>query len=136
MANQQKSSKIIHLILWIVQVVLAASFVWAGLMKLFQPTEKLSAMWPWAGEVPVALLKLTGIVDLLGAVGLILPSLFRIKPKLTPIAAIGVIVLMLCAGIFHIVRGEASVIWVNIAFAAMAAFIAWGRLKKAPITPK
>jgi hypothetical protein len=101
--------------------------------EIIQPTEKLAAMWPWTDQVPAALVKLTGMVDLLGAVGLILPSLLHIQPKLTPIAAIGVIVLMLCASIFHIVRGEASLIGVNIVFAAIAAFVAWGRFKKVPI---
>ena len=105
-------------------------------MKLFQPTEKLAAMWPWAGQVPVALVKFTGLVDLLGAIGLIVPSLLRIKPKLTPMAAIGIIVLMISASIFHVSRGEASQTGVNIVFAGVAAFIAWGRFSRAPIIEK
>ncbi|HXD91934.1 MAG TPA: DoxX family protein [Bacteroidia bacterium] len=129
-------SKAIHITLWVAQAVLASSLIWASMMKLFQPIEKLSAMWPWTGQVPMIVVKFTGIVDLLGALGLILPSLIRFKPKLTPIAAIGIIVLMICASIFHIVRGEASVIGVNIIFAIIAAFIAWGRFKKSPIESK
>lgn len=136
MAGQQKSSKAIHIILWVAQVALAVSLVWAAAMKLFQPIDKLAAMWPWAGQVPVALVKFTGIIDLLGAIGLILPSLLRNNPKLTPIAAIGIMVLMVCASIFHIARGEASVIGVNIVFAGIAAFIVWGRFTKVPITEK
>lgn len=115
--------------LWIAQVALAASLIWAAFMKLFSPIEKLSAMWPWAGEVPVALVKCNGIIDLLAALGLILPALLRIRPKLTAITAMGVVALMVCAGIFHIVRGEAAVIGGNIVFAIIATFIAWGRLK-------
>ena len=134
MANEQKSLKAINLTLWIAQVLLAATFIWGGSMKLFQPIEKLSAMWPWTGQIPAALVKLTGIIDLSGAIGLILPSLLRIQPKLTPITAIGVIALMICASIFHIIRGEASVIGVNIVLAVIAAFVAWGRFKKVPIT--
>lgn len=129
MANRQKPSKAMHLALWAAQVLLSAGLAWAAFMKLFQPLEKVSAMWPWTGEVPVALVKFTGIIDLLAAAGLILPSLLRIQPKLTPIAAVGVIVLMICAGVFHIIRGEASVIGVNIVFAALSAFVAWGRFK-------
>lgn len=123
-----------HITLWLAQVVLAIVLGWAASMKLFQPIEKLSAMWPWTGQIPVLLVKLSGIVDLIGAIGLILPALVRIKPQLTPIAALGIIVLMVCASIFHIARGEASGIGVNIVFALIAAFIAWGRLTKAPIT--
>lgn len=134
MANEQKSLKAINITLWIAQVLLAATFIWGGSMKLFQPIEKLFAMWPWTGQIPAALVKLTGIIDLSGAVGLILPSLLRTQPKLTPITAIGVIALMICASIFHIVRGEASVIGVNIFLAVIAAFVAWGRFKKVPIT--
>lgn len=105
-------------------------------MKLIQPVASLSAMWPWAGQVPASLVKFTGVIDIVGAVGLILPSLLRIGPKLTPLAAMGVIALMLFASVFHIARGEASVIGVNIVFAAIAAFIIWGRVEKVPISAK
>ena len=132
----QKSSNALHIALWIAQIVLAASLIWASSMKLLQPIKALATLWPWAGEVPVALVKFTGIVDLLGAFGLILPSLLRIKPQLTPLAAVGIIALMVCASIFHISRGEISQIGVNIVFALMAVFIAWGRLKRGSITPK
>lgn len=136
MANQQKPSTAIHLALWVAQVILASSLVWAAGMKLVQPIEKLAAMWPWTDQVPVALVKITGLLDLLGAVGLILPSLLHTRPYLTPIAAIGIIALMIVASIFHIARGEVSLIGVNIAFALIAAFIAWGRSKKVPIVSK
>lgn len=131
MSHSKRVSKVLHIALWVTQVVVAAGLIWGGMMKLSKPLAQLAAVWPWTAQVPVALLQLTGVLDLLGAAGLILPSLFRIQPKLTSIAAIGVIVLMICASVFHIVRGEASVIGVNIVFALMAAFIAWGRLRRA-----
>lgn len=87
-------------------------------------------MWPWAGEVPVAVLKLTGVVDLLGGLGLILPALLQIQPRLTPIAAVGIVALMFCASLFHIVRGEGNQIGFNVVFAALSGFVAWGRLRK------
>ena len=130
----ERSPRTINIILWIVQILMAASFVWAAWMKLFQPIDKLAVMWPWTGQIPAVTVKLTGVIDLLGGLGLILPAWLRIQPKLTSIAAIAVIVLMVCAGIFHILRGEASVTGANVVFAMMAAFVAWGRLKKAPIT--
>ncbi|GAB4002033.1 DoxX family protein [Spirosoma daeguense] len=133
MENQQTSSKAVHIALWVAQVVLAVSLIWAAWMKLVQPVDQLANMWPWAGQVPVALVKFAGIVDLLGALGLVLPAPLRIQPKLTPITAICVIILMVCASVFHILRGEALVIGVNIVFALMAAFIAWGRFRKASI---
>lgn len=135
MIHQQHSSKAIHITLWAAQVLLALSLISGTLLK-FMPIEKVSAMMPWTGQVPQMTVRLLGIVDLLGAVGLILPALLRLKPKLTPWAALCTAALMLCATIFHISRGEASVIGFNLFCIAVAAFIAWGRFKKAPITPK
>ena len=135
MVNQQKSLPVLHIALWVIQILLAASLVWGASMKLLQPIEQLAAMWPWTGQIPVELVKLTAVVDLLGATGLILPALLRIQPKLTPIAAMAVVALMICASVFHIVRGEAAVIGANVVFAVMAAFVAWGRLRKVPIRP-
>ena len=111
-----------NILRWIAQGLLAATLIWAGGMKLFKPIDSLSKMWPWTGEVAVAFVKFTAIVDLLGAIGLCIPSL-------TPFAAIGLILLMICAGGFHIYRGEASSIGFNIVFALIAAFIAWGRFR-------
>lgn len=99
-------------------------------MKLAKSPAELAAMWPWAGEVSPALVKLTGIADLLGGLGLILPSLLRIKPALTSAAALGIVVLMICASVFHILRGEASQIGFNLVVAVLAGFVAWGRRKQ------
>ena len=90
-------------------------------------------MWPWAGQVPHTLVQFTGVIDLLGALGLILPALLRWKWWLTPLTALCIVLLMVCAGAFHVVRGEVAGSVPNIVFALMAAFIAWGRWKKAPI---
>lgn len=136
MTTQQKRPRILHTTLWIAQVLLAASMVWGATMKLFTPIEELADMWPWVAQVSSAFLMFTAIVDLLGALGLILPALLRIQPKLTPIAAVAVLVLMISAAVFHIRRGEASQIGANIAFALLAIFIAWGRFTKARITPR
>jgi hypothetical protein len=131
MTNGQKSTRTWNILLWSAQVLLASGFIWAAAMKLCQPADKLAAMWPWTAENP-GLVKFTGVVDLLGGMGLILPGLLRVWPKLTIYAAYGTIVLMIAASSFHISRGEGSLIGVNIFFALLAAFIVWGRLKKAP----
>ena len=136
MTSQPKKSRALNIMLWLMQILLAVMLLWAGFTKLFEPTEKLSAMWPWTGQVPVTFVKFTGIVDVLGATGLILPSLLRIKPKLTPVAAIALCVLMVCAIVFHVSRGEASHIGINIVFIGIAAFVAWGRSRKAAIAPR
>jgi len=127
MTQQQQPSKALNIALWVVQVLLCTTLLWAASMKLFQPIAKLSAMWPWAGQVPDKLVKLTGVVDFLGGVGLVLPMLLNIKPRLTLFAAWGIIVLMILASAFHISRGESGLIMPNIIFVIMAAFIVWGR---------
>lgn len=106
-------------LLWIAQSLVAATLAWAAFMKLFQP---VSALWPWAGEVPLAFVKLTGVIDLLGAAGLMVPTFTRI-------AAMGVTALMVCASVFHMVRGEISSIWINIVLAIISIFIILGRSK-------
>ena len=134
--QQQQRSKVLHITLWIAQVLLAAMFLMSGFMKVAQPIDQLSKMLPWAAQVPETLVRFIGVAEILGAVGLILPSLLRIQPKLTPIAAIGLGLVMLFAIAFHVSRGETPVIGMNFVLIAIAAFIAWGRFKKAPITPK
>jgi hypothetical protein len=86
--------------------------------------------------VPEAFVRFIGLSELLGGLGLILPAALRIKPVLTPWAAVGLAVVMVLASGFHVSRGESSVIGMNFILAAVAVFIAWGRFKKAPIYPK
>ena len=105
---------------------LALIFIWAGIMKIVQP-EKLP--FPWIKD-NANLVLVAGIVDLLAGVGILLPSLLRIKPKLTIYAAYGIIVLMLAACVFHISRGEAKNIGFNVFMALIAVFIVWGRRKR------
>jgi len=130
MTPSHTPSKALNITLWIFQALLAATLIWAAILKLFKSPQELAAMWPWAGEVSPALVKLTGLTDLLGGVGLIAPALLRMKPVLTPVAALGVVVLMACASVFHIARGEASQIGFNVVVAAIAGFIAWGRSRR------
>ncbi|OZI09729.1 hypothetical protein BWI93_02365 [Siphonobacter sp. BAB-5385] len=128
-----KKNRILHVTLWLIQLLLAASLLWAASMKLFQPLDQLAAMWPWTNQVPRSVVTLTGMVDVLGALGLVVPMLLNVKPALTPLAAVGVILLMITASIFHIARGEASLIGVNVVFALLAAGVAWGRWTNAPM---
>lgn len=125
-----------HISLWVVQVLLAAMFILSGFMKVFMPIEKLSTMLPWATSVPAVLVKFIGVSELLGGLGLLLPSMLRIKPSLTVWAGWGLATIMLLAIPFHISRGEVSLIGMNAVFMLMALFVAWGRWKKAPILAK
>lgn len=130
--RSQRPSKALNIALWTVQALLSATLLWSATLKLFQPIAEMAAMWPWAGQVSPALVKFTGLVDALGALGLVLPGLLRIRPGLTPLAALGVLALMVCAAVFHILRGEASSIGVNVVVALLAGFVAWGRWGQQP----
>ncbi len=130
------SSKILNIALWVVQLLLAAMFIMAGASKLFQPISELAKTLPWVTDVPEAIIRFIGISELLGGLGLLLPSILRIKPVLTPYAAIGLTTIMLLASIFHISRGENSVIGINLVIMALSLFVAWGRMKKSLIIPK
>jgi uncharacterized membrane protein YphA (DoxX/SURF4 family) len=132
-STQQAPSKALHVTLWIAQVLLAAMFIMSGFMKVSQPIDELSKMLPWASQVPVALVRFIGVSEVLGGLGLVLPALLRIQPRLTVLAAIGLSAVMVFAALFHASRGEFSAIGMNLILAAIALFIAWGRSKKALI---
>ncbi|MEX2154330.1 MAG: DoxX family protein [Gemmatimonadaceae bacterium] len=85
-------STVLHVGLWIAQVLLFTLFAFAGTLTLFTPIAQLAQTVPWAADVPVALVRFIGFAELAGAIGLLLPSLTRIKPALTPLAALGLAV--------------------------------------------
>lgn len=132
MRGEQKTSKTMNTILWIIQGFLAVTFIWAGFMKIFKPAD---LPFPWVKD-NTNLVLLTGIVDLLGGLGIVLPALFRIQPKLTIFAAYGIVVLMAAASAFHLLRAEAKDIGFNIFMALLAVFVAWGRKTKGTRTPE
>lgn len=132
----QQRKSVLNILLWIVQLLLAALFVISGIMKLGYPIDQLAALYPWTGQVPAVYVRLLGVVDLAGGLGLLLPSLLRIKPMLSVWAAIGIIVLMILATLFHILRGEASVTGFNMIVTLLAGVVVWGRTRKYPVFPK
>jgi uncharacterized membrane protein YphA (DoxX/SURF4 family) len=134
MITVTKPNQTLNITLWVAQVILAGMFLLAGLMKTMMPMDKLSAMMPWTGETSEVLVRLNGVAEFLGVIGLLLPSIVRIKPMLTPIVAIGIALVMILAMAFHLSRGEASAIGLNVFNLFLAIFIAWGRFRKAPIS--
>jgi putative oxidoreductase len=128
--------KKLHVGLWVAQVLLAAMFGAGGFWRATAPMDQITANIHWASAVPEALLRFTGWAELLGAIGLILPSATRILPKLTVLAALGLLLVMILAAGFHLMRSEFFEIWVNLCIGALAAFVAWGRSKKVPIQPR
>jgi uncharacterized membrane protein YphA (DoxX/SURF4 family) len=133
---QPSSSKGLRITLWVLQVLLALAFIGAGAMKLFTPMAEFDASMAWVHSMPEALVRFIGAAEVAGALGLILPALTRIKPGLTALAAAGLAVVMVLAAAFHLSRGEMGGIVPNIILGGLAAFVAWGRFKKAPIAPR
>lgn len=123
-------------VLWFVQALLALAFLAAGFMKLTTPIDQLAQSMVWVSAVPVWLVKFIGLAEMAGALGMILPALTRVQPQLTPLAGVGLGLVMLFAIIFHISRGEIGFIVPNIVLLALAAFVAYGRWKLAPIAPR
>ena len=113
--------------LWISQVVLAVVFGIAGIKKIISPIPELASQLGWPGDIPEILVRVIGFSEFAAAVGLLVPSLLKIKPKLTVWAALGLATIMTLALIFHISRGEMFAIPINLGFGLLSAFVAWGR---------
>jgi uncharacterized membrane protein YphA (DoxX/SURF4 family) len=114
--------------LWIIASVLAVAFLAAGAMKLTQPKAKLvTAGMGWAEDFSVGMLRTIGLLEVLAAVGLILPAALDIVPVLVPVAALGLVLIMTGAVITHARRHEPTPIVVNLVLLVLAALVAWGR---------
>ena len=123
--------------LWVAQVLLAILFGMAGFMKVTTPVADLGAMMNWVTVSPEWLVRFIGAVELLGAIGVILPALTRILPWLTPLAASGFAVIQVLAIGTHASLGEtAMTLPLNLVILALSVFVAWGRWKKAPIAAR
>lgn len=117
----------LHVTLWILQIVLALAFATAGLMKLARPIEALTGVMAWVTAVPPVMVRFIGLSELAGAIGLVLPAATGVQPRLTPLAALGLAVVMAVAFGFHASRGEYGALPINLALGGLAAVVAWGR---------
>ncbi|GLY07585.1 MULTISPECIES: DoxX family protein [Actinoplanes] len=117
-----------NIVLWVIAGLLAAAFLAAGAMKATQPREKLVASgMGWAADWPAASIKLIGVVEVLAAIGLILPALLDIAPVLVPLAASGLVITMIGAIVVHVRRKEFPMVAPNVVLLILAAVVAWGR---------
>ncbi|MFE1166327.1 DoxX family protein [Nocardiopsis sp. NPDC058789] len=121
--------------LWVAQWTLALVFVGGGLWKLATPVARVAEVFPWVGETPPALFLVTSVLDVLGGLGVLLPALTRVLPRLTVLAAVGCAGLQVSAIAFHLLRGETDVAF-NVVVLALAVLVAWGRLTRAPLEPR
>ncbi len=122
--------------LWAAQLIAASIFIAAGLTKLTTPLPELAKSIPWTADFSVTFVRCIGLVDLLGGLGLVLPSVTRILPRLTVLAALGCVVLQVMAMTFHVSRGELGVLPLNVVLLSASAFVLWGRGRRLPIAPR
>jgi hypothetical protein len=121
----------LNLALWIAAGILATVFLVSSSTKLFVPKQKLASMGgaasKWVEDFSPGALKTIGALELLAAVGLIVPAALGIAPVLVPLAATGAVLLFIGAVITRLRRGERATIVADLVYLAMAAFVAWGR---------
>lgn len=113
--------------LWVAQIVLGVMFLMASMMKLVRTKAQLAPMMGWVEDYSVGAIRSIAILEMMAAIGLVLPSVTGIAPVLTPLAAVGLVVIMLGALRVHVLRSEAMMGAMNVMLAAIAAFVAWGR---------
>jgi uncharacterized membrane protein YphA (DoxX/SURF4 family) len=114
----------VYIFIWILHILVALFFIIAGANKTFN-FEKAKESLPWTKEYPKSFVLFIGIAELLGAIGLILPIAIDVLPIFTPLAAIGLAVIMLLATLFHIRRKEIKVIPLNIILLVISLLIAF-----------
>jgi uncharacterized membrane protein YphA (DoxX/SURF4 family) len=122
-----------NILLWVLQVLLALAFFAHGCLFLFPPAaiaEQMNALLPRWFQL------FLGVAEILAAVGLTLPGAARIQPWLVSWAAAGIMIVMICATILHVARGEVSSAVITVVLLAMASFVAYMRWRVAPIQPR
>ena len=117
-----------NIVLWIIAGLLAIAFLAAGAMKLAQPKEKLAASgMAWTEAFSGGAVKTIGALEVLAALGLILPAVTGVAPVLVPLAALGLVLIMIGAAVTHARRKESQMIAVNVVLLVLAAVVVWGR---------
>jgi hypothetical protein len=126
----------LHIALWVVQVLLLALFGMAGFMKATAPIAELAKNMAWVSRFSPGTVRFIGVAELCGALGMVLPSLSRVQPKLTALAGLGLTIVMALAVGHHLMNGEAKFASAPLLLGGLAAFVAWGRSKRAQIAPR
>jgi uncharacterized membrane protein YphA (DoxX/SURF4 family) len=117
-----------NIVLWIVAGLLALAFLAAGLMKALRPKEALvTSGLAWVEDFSPGMVKAIGILEVLAAIGLVLPAALDIAPIFVPLAALGLVLMMIGAVIVHARRNEYQAIAPSAVLLLLSAFVAWGR---------
>jgi uncharacterized membrane protein YphA (DoxX/SURF4 family) len=122
-----------NIAIWILQVLLAAFFLFHSYLMVRPPSsERLPSGMKYVREMPASLRIFAGVAEGLAGLALVLPALFRVLTWLTPLAALGLVVLMVGAIVFHVMRREFPNVGLNAVLGALAAVVVWGRFGPYP----
>jgi hypothetical protein len=119
-----------HKVLWIIQALLALLFLWAGGIKLVLTIEEMTAVM----SLPGWFLRFLGVAEILGGLGLVLPGMLRIRPELTPLAACGLVGIMIGATWITLQTMSLSQALIPLVVGLLAAFVAYGRYRLRPLS--
>ncbi len=124
-----------NILLWVLQIFLGVYFLFTGIVHFVLPPG-LPAPMAWMYELPAGLHLFSGIAEILAGLGLILPGLTKIQTRLTPLAALGLVFVMIGAAIWHFSRNEPANIGMNLVLAVLSGFVAYARWKIRPLKAK
>lgn len=119
--------------LWIVQGLLGFAFLMAGFMKLSKSKDELFEKMAWVEDFDANIIKGIGLLEILGALGILLPHRLDILPLLTPLAAAGLVLTMIGAAVVHLRRNEIPMIMPTIVLGGLAAFVLWQTFGLLPV---
>jgi uncharacterized membrane protein YphA (DoxX/SURF4 family) len=119
-----------NIALWIVQALLAALFLFAGGSKFVMSVEEMTKQMP---SMPGWFLHFIGVVEILGALGLVLPGIFRVRPGLTPLSAAGLAIVMIGAVVITVMTADVTMALLPLVVGILCAFVAYGRWRLAPL---
>jgi uncharacterized membrane protein YphA (DoxX/SURF4 family) len=134
--RQKRKERNQKLSFWVAQTILAGVFFLQGLMKLIIPVEDLAQTQFWINVAPELFVKLIGLIEVLAGIGLIVPAMLQYRPEWSMRAGFGVLLLLLLAGVFHIISQEWNNLPTIVVLAAIDVYFLWGRLKIEPIREK
>jgi uncharacterized membrane protein YphA (DoxX/SURF4 family) len=122
-----------NLVVWALQVLLALAFLLAGVRKVSQPRQRLATNMGWVEDFSDRTVRTIGVLELLAGVGLLLPAVTGVATVLVPLAAVGLVLMMVLAARTHRRRGELQMIGVNAALLLAAVVVAWARFGPYPL---
>jgi uncharacterized membrane protein YphA (DoxX/SURF4 family) len=121
------------IVVWVLQVLLALAFLAAGVMKVSQPRQKLATNMGWVEDFSDGTVRTIGVLELLAGIGLLLPAVTGVATVLVPLAALGLVLMMVLAALTHRRRGELQMIGVNAVLLLLAVVVAWARFGPYPL---